>query len=54
MKIKIKKQQDKDIVLKPLNVFDYLKSLSQAAKDFMDEIEDVNKDINVKKACFYW
>ena len=49
MKIRIKKQQNKDIGLNLLNAFDYLKSLSQEAKDFMDEIEDVNKDINVKK-----
>ena len=52
MKIRIKKQQNKDIGLCPLNAFDYLKSLSQEAKDLMDEIEDVNKDINVKKLVF--
>ena len=52
MKIRIKKQQNKDIGLKPLNVFDYLKSLSQEAKDLMDEIEDVNKDINIYKLIF--
>ena len=52
MKIRIKKQQNKDIGLNLLNAFDYLKSLSQEAKDFMDEIEDVNKDINVKKLVF--
>ena len=52
MKIRIKKQQNKDIGLNPLNTFDYLKSLSQEAKDLMDEIKDVNKDINVKKLVF--
>ena len=52
MKIRIKKQQNKDIGLNLLNAFDYLKSLSQEAKDFMDEIEDVNKGINVKKLVF--
>ena len=52
MKLRIKKQQNKDIGLNLLNAFDYLKSLSQEAKDFMDEIEDVNKDINVKKLVF--
>ena len=52
MKIRIKKQQNKDIGLNPLNTFDYLKSLSQEAKDLMDEIKDVNKDINLKKLVF--
>ena len=52
MKIRIKKQQNKDIDLKPLNVFDYLKSLSQEAKDLMDEIEDVNDDIDDSKLLF--
>ena len=52
MKIRIKKQQNKDIGLKPLNVFDYLKSLSQEVKDLMDGIEVVNKDINVKRLAF--
>ena len=35
-----KEQQNKYIGLKSLNVFDYLKSLSQEAKDLMDEIRD--------------
>ena len=47
-----KKQQNNNINTKPLNVFDYLKILSQEAKDLMDEIEDVNKDINVKELAF--
>ena len=47
MKIRIiKKKNNKDIGLKPL------KSLSQEVKDLMDGIEDVNKDINVKRLAF--
>ena len=52
MKIRIKKQQNKDIGLCPLNAFDYLKSLSQEAKDLMDEIEDANDDIDDGKLLF--
>ena len=53
IKVRIKKQQQKNnIDTKLTNVFDYLKILSQEAKDLMDEIEDVNKDINVKKLAF--
>ena len=52
IKTRIKKQQNNSIDTKPLNVFDYLKSLSQEAKDLMDEIEDVNKDINIYKLIF--
>ena len=52
MKIRIKKQQNKDIGLKPLNVFDYLKSLSQEAKDLMDEIKDADNDIDIYKLVF--
>ena len=56
MKIRIKKQ-NKDIGLKPLRywfktVFDYLKSLSQKAKDLMDEIENADKDIANNKLLF--
>ena len=40
--IKIKKTNNIDT--KPQNVFYYLKSLSQEAKDLMDEIEEVNDD----------
>ena len=51
--MRIKKQQQKNnIDTKLTNVFDYLKILSQEAKALMDEIEDVNKDINVKKLAF--
>ena len=49
--INIKKQQT-DIDTKPPNVFDYLKSLSQEAKDLMDEIEDENDDIDDGKLDF--
>ena len=49
--IKIKKQQT-DIDTKPPNVFDYLKSLSQEAKDLMDEIEEANDDIVDSKLLF--
>ena len=53
IKVRIKKQQQKNnIDTKLTNVFDYLKILSQEAKDLMDEIEDINKDINVKKLAF--
>ena len=52
MKVKIKKQQNKDIGLKPLNVFDYLKSLSQEAKDLMDEIKNAGNDIDMKNLLF--
>ena len=51
MKIKIEKQ-NKDIGLKTLNNFTYSKSLSQEAKDLIDEIEDVDKDIDIYKLVF--
>ena len=51
MKIRIKKQ-NKDIGLKTLNNFTYSKSLSQEAKDLIDEIEDVDKDIDIYKLVF--
>ena len=40
------KQQNSNIDTKPPNVFNYLKSLSQKAKDLMDEIEDADDDID--------
>ena len=49
---KNKKQQNKDIGSKPLNAFNYLKSLSQQAKDLMDETEKANKDIDYNKLLF--
>ena len=48
----IKKQQNKKIDTKPPNVFDYLKSLSQEAKDLMDEIEEENDGIDYNKLSF--
>ena len=51
--INIKKQQQtNNIDTKPSNVFDYSKSLSQEAKDLMDEIEDENNDIDIHKLAF--
>ena len=41
-----KEQQTNNIDTKPPNVFDYLKSLSQEAKDLMDEIEEANDNFN--------
>ena len=38
-----KKQQNNNIDTKPLNVFDYLKNLSQVAEDLMDKIKDADK-----------
>ena len=52
MKIRIKKQQNKDIGLCPLNAFDYLKSLSQEAKDLMDEIKGADKNMDIYKFVF--
>ena len=36
----------------PLIVSNYLKSLSQEAKDLMDEIEDANNDIGYNKLLY--
>ena len=36
----------------PIIVSNYLKSLSQEAKDLMDEIEDANNDIDDNKLLF--
>ena len=47
-----KKQQNNNINTQPLNVFDYLKILSQEAKDLMDEIEDAEDDIDIYKLGF--
>ena len=44
--IKKEKQQNNNIDTKPPNVFNYLKSLSQEAKDLMDDKEDANDDVN--------
>ena len=47
---KLKKQQNIGSI--PLIVSNYLKSLSQEAKDLVDEIEDVNDDIDYNKLLF--
>ena len=52
IKIKIKKKQNNNIDTKPPNVFDYLKSLSQEAKDLMDEIKEADNDFNDYKLLF--
>ena len=47
------KFDDKDKMdSKPLNVFHYLMSLSQEAKDLMDEIEEATDDIDDGKLLF--
>ena len=40
------KEQNNNMDTKPPNIFNYLKSLSQEAKDLTDEIEDADDDIN--------
>ena len=45
-----RKQPNKGSI--PLIVSNYLKSLSQEAKDLMDEIEDANNDIDYNKLLF--
>ena len=45
MMINIKKNNN-NIDTKPPNVFNYLKSLTQKAKDLIDEREDANDDID--------
>ena len=46
--VNIKKpQQSSNIDTKPVIVFNYFRSLSQNAKDLMDEIEDANDEIYV-------
>ena len=53
IQIRIKKQQNNNnIDTKPPNVSNYLKSLSQEAKDLMDEIEGANDDIDYNKLLF--
>ena len=47
------KFDDKDkIDSKSINVFDYLKSLSQKEKGLMDEMEEVNQNIDIQKLIF--
>ena len=51
--INIKKnQQNNNIDTKPPNTVNYLKSLSQEAKDLMDEIEDADDDIDGGQLLF--
>ena len=50
--VKKKQHQNNNIESKPLNVFDYLKSSSQEAKDLMDEIKDAKDDIDDGKLLF--
>ena len=45
-------QQNNNIDTKPPNTVNYLKSLSQEAKDLMDEIEDTDDDINGGQLLF--
>ena len=47
---RLKKQQNIGSI--PLIVSNYLKSLSQEAKDLMDEIEDADNDIDYNKLLF--
>ena len=44
---KDEKQQTSNINKKPLNVFDYLKSLSQKADELMDEIKEGDDDMTI-------
>ena len=45
-------QQNNNIDTKPPNTVNYLKSLSQEAKDLMDEIEDADDDIDGGQLLF--
>ena len=47
-----KTQQNNVIDTKQLNVFDYLKSLSEEAEDFLEEMKDAVKDIDIYKLVF--
>ena len=47
-----KKRNNNNIDTKPLNVFDYLKRLSQEVEDLMDKIKDADNDINIYKLAF--
>ena len=48
--INIKKnQQNNNIDTKPPNIDNYLKSLSQEAKNLMNEIEDADEDTDIHK-----
>ena len=43
---KTKQNNNNNIKTKSPNVFNYLESLNQEAKDLIDEIDDVNNDID--------
>ena len=47
-----KKPTKQQVGSKPLNVFDYLKSLSQKAKDLADEIKDADDGIDIDELLF--
>ena len=47
-----KKTTKQQVGSKPLNVFDYLKSLSQKAKDLADEIKDADDGIDIDELLF--
>ena len=47
-----KQQQNSNIDTKPPNVFHYLKSLSQGAKNTLDELKDANDDVDDGKLLF--
>ena len=47
-----KPQQNNNIDTKPPNVFNYLKSLGQDAKDLRDEIKDANDEIDIYELVF--
>ena len=49
IQIKTKKN---NIGSKPQNVFDYLKGLSQEAKDLMIELDDVEDDLDKERLIF--
>ena len=52
IKIRTKKQSNINIDLKLPNVFNWLKTLSQEAKDVIDIIEDADNDIDNNKLPF--
>ena len=52
IKIRIKNQQNNNIDTKPPNIFYNLKSLSQEAKELMDEIKEAENDIDKYNPVF--
>ena len=52
IKIRTKKQSNINIDLKLPNVFNWLKTLSQEAKDVIDIIEDADNDVDNNKLPF--